>query len=408
MTAQPGPGPAPTAAAGPTEEAWLAALVGLPDMFPSRLAALFGLRRRGRGPTAPPPARSAEHVWDWLCEGDPLADSRLRRRCGADPDAVVARWRAAARRHGWVETQWHRYRAAGVAIHLLGGPGYPAALAADGQAPYVLYTAGSPHAFDGARVAIVGTRRCSAAGRDTALSFGRELSEAGVRVVSGLALGIDAAAHAGALAAQGAPPVGVVAGGLDRPYPARHGALWRAVAGAGVLLSEAPLATPSEAWRFPARNRIIAALADVVVVVESHGGGGSIITAEHALARSVPVMAVPGPIRAPSSVGTNRLLSSGAIPALDTADVLTALALRRPGAPPLLPPQGPPRLRLGSMPEVGTAERVVLEAVDWGPTPTETIVCRTGLAPAVVAAALTTLEMEGHVRGSSGWWERVG
>ena len=401
--------PAPKPTPGPTEAAWLAALVGLPDMFPSRLAALFGLRRRGRGPTAPPPVRSAEEVWRWLCDGEPLADSRLRRRCGAEPEAVVARWRAAARGEGWVESQRRRYRSAEVAIHLLGSAGYPAALAADGQAPYVLYSAGSAGALDGPRVAIVGTRRCSAAGRDTALSFGRELSEAGVRVVSGLALGIDAAAHTGALAAHGAPPVGVVAGGLDRPYPARHRALWQAVAGAGVLLSEAPLGTRSEAWRFPARNRIIAALADVVVVVESHGGGGSIITADHALARSVPVMAVPGPIRAPSSVGTNRLLSSGAIPALDTADVLTALALRCPDTAlqAAAAELASPRLCLGAMPHAGTAERAVLEAVDWGPTPTETIVCRTGLAPGVVAAALTTLDMDGYLRGSSAWWERV-
>src|SRR5439155_3892513 len=130
-------------------------------------------------------------------------------------------------------------------------------------------------------------------------------------------LGIDGAAHRGALDAGadgGAPPIGVVGSGLDVIYPKAHAGLWDAVARAGVLLSEAPLGAAPEPWRFPARNRIIAALGSVVVVVESREQGGSLHTVSEASRRNVPVMAVPGPVRSAASTGTNVLPAAGQWP----------------------------------------------------------------------------------------------
>ena len=125
------------------------------------------------------------------------------------------------------------------------------------------------------------------------MTLAHELTDVGVRIVSGLALGIDAAAHSGALASGAAPPIGVVGSGLDVVYPRRNAQLWTRVARDGVLLTEHPLGAKPVGWHFLARNRIIAALADVVVVVESHEHGGSLQTATEAARRGIPVLAVP-------------------------------------------------------------------------------------------------------------------
>src|SRR5947207_3064803 len=238
-------------------------------------------------------------------------------------------WEMAGDRRVDVAMVWREYDAAGVAVHLLGTDGYPPELADDHEAPAVLFSVGDLSALDGPRVAIIGSRRCTRYGRDVAFDLGRDLARAGVRVVSGLALGIDGAAHLGVLAAGGgaAPPVAVVGSGLDVVYPRAHARLWSQVAEAGVVLSEAPLGARPEAWRFPARNRILAALADVVVVVESRAKGGSFHTVQAADLRGVPVMAVPGPVRSPVSCYTNELLVTGSPPARDIDDVLVALDL---------------------------------------------------------------------------------
>ena len=163
-------------------------------------------------------------------------------------------------------------------------------------------------------MALVGTRAPTRYGIGVAAQFGADLSAAGVSVVSGLALGIDGAAHEGACGA-GAPPVGVVAGGLDHPYPRRHERLWERVASSGVIVSESPAGVPTEKWRFPVRNRLLAALSDVVVVVESRHHGGSRHTVDAAVDRGVPVGAVPGSIRSATSEGANALLAEGGFPA---------------------------------------------------------------------------------------------
>ena len=179
-------------------------------------------------------------------------------------------------------------------------------------------------------VGIVGTRTCTRYGRDVAYDLGEQLSKAGVAVVSGLATGIDAAAHAGALHGSG-PPIAVVGSGLDVIYPRANRQLWGDIETRGVVLSESPLGTPAHGWRFPARNRIIAALSDVLIVVESHASGGSLITARQQAKRQKPTLVVPGPILSPASKGSNALLRDGCAPLTDFDDVLVALGLS--GAP---------------------------------------------------------------------------
>ena len=334
-------------------------------------------------------------VWDRLAgllAGTPPAEAWRRVRAGGGGEA----WARAAAATS-VAAVAAAHRGAQVDVHLHGSASYPAALGGDHEAPPVLVARGSASALDRPRVAIVGTRRATRYGRDVATQLGRELAEAGVAVVSGLALGIDGAAHEGALAAAGAPPVGVVGSGLDVVYPRRHAGLWARVAAAGLLLTEAPLGGRPEPWRFPARNRLIAALADVVVVVESHAAGGSMHTVRAAADRGVPVMAVPGPVRSPASAGTNSLLGDGCPPACDTADVLVALSLETAGAPPRHDPRPPP----------AGAEAAVLDLLGWQPTSLDGLLAATELAPSRVALALARLEQAGWATGRGGWWERV-
>lgn len=352
--------------------AYAAALAGLPYMGWERLTALLA----GAG-------------------SEPRLAWRRVRAGGAG-----AAWAGAAAQLS-VEGIAAAHTAAGVTVHLHGPGGYPAALAGDHEAPPALFTLGSVASLQEGvpRVGIVGTRRCSGYGRDVARDFGRDLAAAGVAVVSGLAIGIDGASHEGALQAgpAGAGPIAVVGSGLDIVYPRRHAGLWRQVSEAGVLVSEAPLGCRPEPWRFPARNRIIAALSDVLVVVESHPAGGSLHTVRSAEERGVTVMAVPGPVRSAASAGTNRLLSEGCPPACDVDDVLVALSLETAGRP--RPDPRPPPVE---------ADAAVLEVLGWEAVSLEQVLARTGLGPGPVAVALAHLEQGGWARGTGGWWERVG
>ena len=374
---------------GPTgglpPEAYAVALAGLPYMTWDRLARVLA-GGRPAGATGDGPHRPATAV------GGPAA-AWARVLAGACGEALA---RAAAATS--VAEVAEAHRRAGVTVHLLGADGFPAALAGDHEAPPVLLSFGAA-VPDGPRVGIVGTRRATGYGRDVARELGRELAAAGVGVVSGLALGIDGAAHEGALSAgrAAAPPVGVVGSGLDVVYPRRHADLWRRVALAGVLLSEAPLGARPEPWRFPARNRLIAALADVLVVVESHAAGGSMHTVRAAAERGVTVMAVPGPVRSAASAGTNALLADGCPPARDTDDVLVALSLEA----------RPRSAAVERRPEPAAEDAPVLAVLGWQPIGVDQVVEATGLAPSRVALSLVRLEQDGWARGQGGWWERV-
>ena len=263
---------------------------------------------------------------------------------------------------------------------------HPPAIVADIDPAPVLFRRGRVADPAAPAVAIVGTRRCTPTGRSVAMELGAGLASAGVTVVSGLALGIDGAAHRGALAADGAPVVAVVGSGLDMVYPRGNRDLWEAVAGAGTLLGEAPLGAEPEGWRFPARNRLLAALADVVVVVESKRAGGSMHTVEEATRRSVTVMAVPGSVRNPAAAGTNQLLSEGCPPACCTDDVLVALGLATAGASGAASSTGIE----GSLDSAALdpLQQRLLDLLDDGPVSLDGLVLRAGApAPEVLVAA---------------------
>ncbi|MGI9023651.1 MAG: DNA-processing protein DprA [Acidimicrobiales bacterium] len=363
--------------------AWAAALATLPAMGPGRLRAL--LRHW-----------SPAEAWRRVARGRAVCEPGVAHACGPRPSDLGAAWSQAASAVD-VSEYWMAHRQAGVDVLVRGTEGYPAALADDHEAPPVLFARGDQSALAARRVAVIGTRTCTRYGTDVAGELGRELAAAGVAVVSGLALGIDGAAHAGSLGAEGAPPVGVVGSGLDVVYPRAHARLWARVAAQGLLLSEAPLGVRPEPWRFPVRNRVIAGLAEIVVVVESHARGGSLHTVDAALARDTPVMAVPGSVRSPASAFPNALLADGCAPVRDALDVLVALGLST-----AQPVAGVDRR---TAPE-GDAV-AALDAVGWAPASLDEVVTRSGLAPGPASLALARLEGDGWVVGRAGWWERV-
>jgi DNA processing protein len=364
------------------DEAWVVALSSLPGVGPSRLRWLL---------TQGEP----ESVWRNVLSGslgNAAHDASIR-----IPLAYLEQWSVAAKSVD-PAAYWNAHVEAGIGVMTRWSASFPQELADDDDAPVVLFWLGDIDLLAGTRVAIVGTRRATRYGIDVANEFARELSLAGVSVVSGLALGIDGAAHAGALAVDGAPPVAVVGSGLDRVYPRAHRALWRAVAERGVVLSEYPLGASAVAWQFPARNRIIAALSDVVVVVESQSTGGALGTAVEAARRGRAVLAVPGPVTAPSSAGTNQLLFDGCGPARDVGDVLLALG------------REPERRRSASeqRPRPTGAAKTVLDSLPWQAVPVEHVLVSTGLSLGEAMLMLEGLESDGWVSQRAGWIERIG
>ncbi len=238
-------------------------------------------------------------------------------------------------------------------------------------------------------IAVVGARAATAYGLRVARELARELAGQGFAVVSGLALGVDAAAHEGALEAGGAT-VAVFASGLDRVHPARHrGLAERIVAAGGTLVSEFPPGTPPLRGHFPRRNRLISGLSRAVVVVEARLRSGSLITARHALDQGREVLAVPGPVDAPTSAGTNELLRHGAAPLIDADDVRRVLGLppvRTGGPAPGAGPRGPEGLG-----------GVLYRSLQKEPATADDLVRRTGCSPAELALALLELELAGLV-----------
>jgi DNA processing protein len=273
---------------------------------------------------------------------------------------------------------------------------------------------------DRRRVAIVGTRRCTPDGTDIAYRLGYDLADAGVCVISGLALGAgrEAGDRSGGDGGDGGEvdgpvvggTVGVAASGVDVVYPRQHAGLWREMVRVGAILSETPPGHPAQAWRFPSRNRLIAGLAEIVVVVECHSKGGSWHTVEAAIKRGVEVGAVPGSVRSAASVGTNRLLHEGATPVRGAQDVLDALGVfdvlrARPQASGPTSPTSPASPASASGP-MRTMEDVVLAAVGWRPLCLDEVVERSGLPLAAVVIALDHLEEKGALGAEEGWWVR--
>ncbi len=316
----------------------------------------------------------------------------------APPAALAAAGAPAAVARAIVAGQWRneaareieRVRAAGARIVTQGDVEYPAILREIADPPPYLYVRGELVTADDPAVAVVGSRAASAYGRDVAASLARDLAAAGVTVVSGLAYGIDAAAHGGALAGNGRT-IAVLGSGIDVIYPREHTRLAEAIAaGRGAIISELFMGTPPLPQHFPVRNRIVSGLARGTVVVEATERSGSLITARSALDQGREVFAVPGPITAARSRGTNLLLQGKAKLVTGAADVLEEIGIAAP--PPAATGRG------GAVTaEMGAGVRSILDALADGGAGADDLVARTGLTPPEVLRMLLELELAGIV-----------
>lgn len=363
-------------------EAALATLAGLPSIGPRRLQMLLA-------------HHEPVDALDRLALGKTLDPMFVR----ATPDDLLQRLRsqAAAARPDRVLVECNRN---GITILARSDPRYPPQLAVDPDAPEVIFVRGDTDVVEARRVGVVGTRHATASGRATATELGETLADAGVSVVSGLARGIDAAAHRGVRSSSGSGrAIAVVGSGPDVHYPKPNAELWEWVADEGLLISEWPPGTPPDGWRFPQRNRILAALCEVLVVVESRQRGGSLITARAAADRSVEVMAVPGSLRSRASEGTNKLLVDGAAPVTSVDDVLMMLGLdhRRQAELPFDPRPIPDAL-----------QSQVLATCESQPCTIDMMLQVLDAPLSEIALAAARLERDGWLIEAAGWFEAVG
>ena len=369
----------------------LAELCSLPGMGPARMRILlFG--------------RDGPEALAQLRAGEPMLLAALRACHGVD-EALIASWRQqAARAFGRAALGAGPVGADTLEAHTRAGvwlwvPTRSAAARIwedDPEPPVLLFGQGAAVTPAVRRVGIVGTRRCTAYGRTVAQMLGEGLAAAGIAVVSGLATGIDGIAQRAALDA-GGHVIGVVGSGLDQVYPASNRTLWADVARQGTLLSEYPLGRRAAPWQFPARNRIVAALCEVLVVVESGAAGGSMYTVDAAAERDRQVMAVPGPITSAASTGANRLLAEGCAPVCEVADILAALG----------EPAGDRAAPAGPAPPSEALDRHVLDELTAGPRTLDELALRTGADLGRLASALGRLELSGWAVETGGWWEKA-
>jgi len=267
---------------------------------------------------------------------------------------------------------------------------FPGGLRDGAGAPWALIGQGDPALLARLEphdaVAVVGSRRASSYGREVSRQLGADLARAGMAVVSGLAFGVDACAHRGAL--DDGLTVAVLGTGADVPYPTNHRSLARRIAESGLILSEMPPGTGAWRWSFPARNRIIAGLAGMTVVVEAAERSGSILTADFAVDLGRDLGAVPGPVSARTSVGTNALLANGAAVVRDAQDVLDSV----------LGPQARGAEPAGEALSAGA--RLAVQVVEQGATTCDEVAAVLGLSAGDAAAALSAAEGAGYVRVS--------
>jgi len=328
-------------------------------------------------------ARSA-----WYADTRALVDAGLERR--ARSALIEQRKRLDPAELG------NRIRAAGVEVVRVIDPEYPARLKDLPDAPAVLFVKGQLPRDDEPVIAVVGTRRATAYGRQAADKIAGELARAGVTIVSGLARGIDAVAHTAALAV-GGRTVAVMGSGVDRIYPAEHKGLAQRVVGSGALVSEFPLGEPPDAPNFPRRNRIVAGLACGTLVIEADKESGALITVDFALEQGRDVYAVPGSIFSPVSRGTNTLIKDGAKPVTSADDILEDLALT--GAE-LVP----------APPEADTDEEaVVLALLSNDPMHIDDIGRMARLPMSILGGTLAMMELKGMARQLGGqYYVRIG
>ena len=291
-------------------------------------------------------------------------------------------------------------------------PAYPKALLESGDAPIVLYAKGLIELLAKPAIAMVGSRNCSQSGADTAEAFAQAFAERGVTVVSGMALGIDAASHVGALraanansgstiaaqsgstiAAQSGSTIAVVGTGIDRVYPAKNKVLAHAIAERGLIISEYPLGTPPLAENFPKRNRIISGLSLGVLVVEASMNSGSLITARLAGDQGREVFAIPGSIHSTFHKGCHHLIKQGAKLVETAQDVLEELRMDAGDA--------------AAKVQASAAPTGLLQHIEHAPIDVDMLVARSGLAVDQIVTELTMLELSGSVEQlPGGRWQR--
>ncbi len=290
---------------------------------------------------------------------------------------------------GWAATELKKVEKKGYRLIPFGDSQYPALLTETPDPPLVLYVRGDVQCLHSTAIAIVGTRRCSRYGRETARRIASELGALGLTVVSGLALGIDAEAHRGALDA-GAKTIAVFGTGIDHIYPAEHDGLARQVEASGAIVSEFPLGTKPRKENFPRRNRVISGLSRGVLVVEAPVRSGALITARTATEQGREVFAIPGRADNPSAAGSHNLIRDGAKLTVSAKDILEEIApqladraLTSPAAP-----EAQPALDL--TPE----EKTVLQVLDKDPMALDTVIVESGLDAAAVTGVLLKLQLK--------------
>jgi DNA processing protein len=317
------------------------------------------------------------------------------------PQRVIDAWRGAD--EGLPQRMFERCVHSNIAVVTHADAEYPTVFRGDPAAPAVLFYKGSLSHVQRRRVAIIGTRHATRRGRHFASEIAAQLSRHGVAVVSGLARGIDVAAHTGIREHEhehhhdAGPPIAVVASGVDVIYPREHAMIWKWVCENGLVMSEAPPGTRPEAHLFPLRNRILACISEIVVVIESGVAGGSMITVREAEKRNRPVMAVPGAPGDEASVGTNALLRDGCAPVTDVSDVLLELSLDHRNEHSFydgreLPTQD---------------EQQVLSVLQEGSATVDTLAFRLAVDAVTIAVCLGRLENKGWVAHDRGWWEAL-
>ncbi|HKK14210.1 MAG TPA: DNA-processing protein DprA [Gammaproteobacteria bacterium] len=350
---------------------WLA-LVRAPGIGPARFAALLGhsgSARRLFEDTGPP------------LKLDPETLEYLRRPAWAAVETDL-RWRdeAPQQRH----------------ILVLDDPRYPQRLRQISDPPPVLYVQGDPTALSWPQLAVVGSRNPTTPGERTAREFAAHLAAGGLGITSGLAQGIDAAAHRGALDSDGIS-VAVLGTGPDRVYPARHRELAHEVGAAGALVSEFPPGAGPRAEHFPRRNRVISGLSVGTLVVEAAMRSGSLITARHALEQGREVFAIPGSIHNPLARGCHALIRQGAKLVETAGDVIEELGGLAPPPCPQAASEAAPE------PEAASLEQLqLLEIMGFEPTSIDELVSRSGLTPEAVSSMLLILELRGYVTSCPG------
>jgi DNA processing protein len=295
--------------------------------------------------------------------------------------------------HAWIKSPHHH-------VVAFTDPRYPASLRALEGRPMVLYVAGNPEVLNDPQLSIVGSRNPTPAGRDTAFDFAESLAARGLAITSGLAVGIDSAAHRGALAAQGIT-LAVLGNGIDSIYPRSNQSLSEQIRFKGALISEFPLGTPPRRENFPQRNRIIAALSLGTLVVEAARRSGSLITARFAGDQNRELFAVPGSIHNPLSRGCHELIRQGAKLTETVADILSELNFSA-----FFEAARGTAGSLGWAAELEAGmdkeHKILLDALGFDPADLDMLVVRTGFKAEAVSSMMLILELEGHVQAAPG------